>query len=67
MDPSKVNQSYDFSNSVLRRGFLKCMYICMFSTADLEIRNAPFPNSDLPEGCLWFALILGLTGFCLKT
>ena len=35
------------------------MYVCMFSTADLEIRNVPFPkkvssNSDLPQAYLWF-------------
>jgi hypothetical protein len=47
------------------------MYVCMFSTADLEIRNVPFPrrvssDSDYALGTLKVP-IWDLLGFRLKT
>ena len=44
---------------------LTILFVCMFSTADLEIRNAPFPK-DYALG-IFKIPIWGFFGFRLKT
>ena len=48
-----------YINLIVERSTACDFTVCMFSTADLEIRNAPFQykvssDNNLPQGPLWF-------------